>query len=153
VMEEYWGKPEATAEAFAGGWFHSGDQVRQDEEGYLYVVDRKKDMIITGGENVYCAEVEDVLAAHPKVAEVALIGVPDTRYGEAPLAVVAPRDAADPPTAEELTAWCRDRLARYKNPREYSVVGALPRNPSGKVLKTRLREEHSAGSLVAEPVV
>ncbi|PRY51147.1 fatty-acyl-CoA synthase/long-chain acyl-CoA synthetase [Geodermatophilus tzadiensis] len=153
VMKEYWGKPEATAEAFAGGWFHSGDLVRQDEEGYLYVVDRKKDMIITGGENVYCAEVEDVLAAHPKVAEVALIGVPDTRYGEAPLAVVAPRDPADPPTTEELTAWCRERLARYKNPREYSVVGALPRNPSGKVLKTRLREEHSAGSLVAEPVV
>ncbi|WP_448642828.1 long-chain-fatty-acid--CoA ligase [Geodermatophilus sp. URMC 63] len=153
VMEEYWNKPEATAEAFAGGWFHSGDLVRQDEDGYYYVVDRKKDMIITGGENVYCAEVEDVLAAHPKVAEVALIGVPDARYGEAPLAVVAPRDPADPPTPEELTAWCRERLARYKNPREYSIVGALPRNPSGKVLKTRLREEHSAGSLVAEPVV
>ena len=90
VMKEYWGKPEETAEAFAGGWFHSGDLVRQDEEGYLYVVDRKKDMIITGGENVYCAEVENVLAAHPKVGEVALIGVPDAKYGEAPLAVVAP---------------------------------------------------------------
>ncbi|MGR7025720.1 long-chain-fatty-acid--CoA ligase [Geodermatophilus sp. URMC 62] len=153
VMKEYWNRPEATAEAFAGGWFHSGDLVRQDEDGYYYVVDRKKDMIITGGENVYCAEVEDVLAAHPKVAEVALIGVPDARYGEAPLAVVAPRDLADPPTPEELTAWCRERLARYKNPREYSIVDALPRNPSGKVLKTRLREEHSAGSLVAEPVV
>ncbi|MGY1724321.1 long-chain-fatty-acid--CoA ligase [Blastococcus sp. SYSU DS0533] len=153
VMKEYWGKPEATAEAFAGGWFHSGDLVRQDEDGYFYVVDRKKDMIISGGENIYCAEVENVLAAHPKVAEVALIGVPDTRYGEAPLAVVAPRDAADPPTAEELAAFCRERLARYKNPREYSVVGALPRNPSGKVLKTALRQEHSAGSLVAEPVV
>ncbi|MGK5169104.1 long-chain-fatty-acid--CoA ligase [Geodermatophilus sp. CPCC 205761] len=153
VMKEYWGKPEATAEAFAGGWFHSGDLVRQDEEGYVYVVDRKKDMIITGGENVYCAEVEDVLAGHPKVGEVALIGVPDTRFGEAPLAVVAPRDPADPPTPAELTAWCRERLAHYKNPREYSIVAALPRNPSGKVLKTRLREEHSAGSLVAEPVV
>jgi fatty-acyl-CoA synthase/long-chain acyl-CoA synthetase len=153
VMKEYWGKPEATADAFAGGWFHSGDLVRQDEEGYLYVVDRKKDMIITGGENVYCAEVENVLAAHPKVLEVALIGVPDERYGEAPLAVVAPRDADDPPTAEELGAWCRERLARYKHPREYSVVGALPRNPSGKVLKTSLRQEHSAGSLVASPAV
>jgi fatty-acyl-CoA synthase/long-chain acyl-CoA synthetase len=84
---------------------------------------------------------------------VALIGVPDTRYGEAPLAVVAPRDPADPPTPEELAAWCRERLARYKNPREYSVVPALPRNPSGKVLKTRLREEHGAGSLVASPAV
>jgi fatty-acyl-CoA synthase len=147
VMKEYWNKPAETAEAFAGGWFHSGDLVRQDEDGYLYVVDRKKDMIISGGENIYCAEVEDVLAAHPKVAEVALIGVPDDRYGEAPLAVVAPRDAADPPTAEELSAWCRERLARYKNPREYSVVGALPRNPSGKVLKTTLRREHGAGAL------
>src|SRR3712207_9168266 len=118
VMTGYWGKPEATAEAFAGGWFHSGDLVRQDADGYLYVVDRKKDMIITGGENVYCAEVEDVLAGHPKVAEVALIGVPDTCHGEAPLAVVAPRDPADPPTTEELTAWCSERLARHKNPRE-----------------------------------
>jgi fatty-acyl-CoA synthase len=153
VMKEYWNKPEATAEAFAGGWFHSGDLVRQDEDGYFYVVDRKKDMIISGGENIYCAEVENVLAAHPKVAEVALIGVPDSRYGEAPLAVVAPRDPADPPTPAELGAWCREKLARYKNPREYSVVGALPRNPSGKVLKTALRQEHSAGSLVAEPAV
>jgi fatty-acyl-CoA synthase len=153
VMKEYWNKPEETAEAFRGGWFHSGDLVRQDEDGYYFVVDRLKDMIISGGENIYCAEVEDVLAAHPKVGEVALIGVPDTRYGEAPLAIVAPRDAADPPTADELAAWCRQRLARYKNPREYSIVGALPRNPSGKVLKTSLRQEHSAGSLVAAPVV
>jgi fatty-acyl-CoA synthase len=153
VMKEYWSKPEATAEAFAGGWFHSGDLVREDEDGYFYVVDRKKDMIISGGENIYCAEVEDVLSAHPKVGEVALIGVPDTRYGEAPLAVIAPRDPADPPTADELSAWCREKLARYKNPREYSIVGALPRNPSGKVLKTQLRSEHSAGSLVAQPVV
>jgi len=153
VMKEYWNKPEATADAFHGGWFHSGDLVREDEDGYFYVVDRKKDMIISGGENIYCAEVEDVLAAHPKVAEVALIGVPDERYGEAPLAVLAPRDADDPPTPEELAAWCRERLAGYKNPREYSIVGALPRNPSGKVLKTTLRQEHGAGSLVAQPAV
>jgi fatty-acyl-CoA synthase/long-chain acyl-CoA synthetase len=145
VMKEYWNKPAETAEAFEGGWFHSGDLVREDEDGYLFVVDRKKDMIISGGENIYCAEVEDVLAAHPKVGEVALIGVPDARYGEAPRAVVAPRDPADPPTAEELDAWCRERLARYKNPREYVFVGALPRNPSGKVLKTRLRSEHTPG--------
>jgi len=153
VMKEYWNKPDETSIAFEGGWFHSGDLVRQDDDGYYFVVDRLKDMIISGGENIYCAEVEDALAAHPKVAEVALIGVPDTKYGEAPLAVVAPRDAADPPSAEELAAWCREKLARYKNPREYSIVGALPRNPSGKVLKTSLREEHSAGSLVAAPVV
>jgi fatty-acyl-CoA synthase/long-chain acyl-CoA synthetase len=149
VMKEYWNKPEETSIAFDGGWFHSGDLVREDEDGYFYVVDRKKDMIISGGENIYCAEVEDVLAAHPKVGEVALIGVPDTKYGEAPLAVIAPRDPADPPTAEELAAWCREKLARYKNPREYSIVGALPRNPSGKVLKTALRQEHSAGSFPA----
>src|SRR3954462_14752495 len=153
VMREYWGKPEETSEAFRGGWFHSGDLVREDEDGYYFVVDRLKDMIISGGENIYCAEVEDVLAGHPKVAEVALIGVPDTKYGEAPLAVIAPRDADDPPTSEELAAWCREKLPRYKNPSEYSMVGALPRNPSGKVLKTALRQEHSAGSLVAEPVV
>ncbi|WP_209308942.1 long-chain-fatty-acid--CoA ligase [Blastococcus sp. CT_GayMR16] len=153
VMKEYWNKPEETSIAFEGGWFHSGDLVREDDDGYFFVVDRKKDMIISGGENIYCAEVEDVLAAHPKVGEVALIGVPDTKYGEAPLAVVAPRDPADPPTTEELAAWCREKLARYKNPREYSIVGALPRNPSGKVLKTALRQEHSAGSLVAAPVV
>jgi fatty-acyl-CoA synthase len=153
VMTEYWGKPEETALAFEGGWFHSGDLVRQDPDGYFYVVDRKKDMIITGGENVYCAEVEDVLAAHPGVAEVALIGVPDSRYGEAPLAVVSPRDPAAPPTPAELTAWCRERLAHYKCPREWSIGGVLPRNPSGKVLKTQLRTEHSAGSLVADPAV
>ena len=94
-----------------------------------------------------------MLAAHPKVGEVALIGVPDTRYGEAPLAVIAPRDAADPPTSEELSAWCRERLAGYKNPCTYSIVAALPRNPSGKVLKTSLPQEHSAGSLAAAPVV
>lgn len=153
VMRGYWGKPDATAEAFTGGWFHSGDLVRQDEDGYFFVVDRKKDMIISGGENVYCAEVEDVLAAHPGVAEVALIGVPDARWGEAPLAVVAPRDPAAPPSPAELTAWCRERLAGYKCPREFTVVGALPRNPSGKVLKTQLRQQHSAGSLVADPAV
>ncbi|MGW3473181.1 AMP-binding protein [Saccharopolyspora sp. NPDC000995] len=87
VMREYWGKPAETAEAFFGGWFHSGDLVRQDDEGYFYVVDRKKDMIISGGENIYCAEVEDVLDAHPKVAETALIGVPHEKWGETPLAL------------------------------------------------------------------
>ena len=153
VMKEYWHKPEATAEAFAGGWFHSGDLVREDEDGYFYVVDRKKDMIISGGENIYCAEVEDVLAGHPKVGEVALIGVPDATYGEAPLAIVSPRDPADPPTPDELSAWCRERLAGYKNPRQYAIGGPLPRNPSGKILKTELRTRHRAGSLVAEPVV
>jgi fatty-acyl-CoA synthase/long-chain acyl-CoA synthetase len=102
---------------------------------------------------VYCAEVEDVLAAHPQVAEAALIGVPDNRYGEAPLAVVVPADPSSPPTTAELTAWCRARLAHYKCPREWSIGGLLPRNPSGKVLKTELRTLHSAGVLVSDPAV
>ena len=88
-MAGYWNNPKATAEAFAGGWFHSGDLVRQDEEGYVWVVDRKKDMIISGGENIYCAEVENVLAGHPAIVEVAVIGRPDEKWGEVPVAVVA----------------------------------------------------------------
>lgn len=153
VMSGYWNKPEETAEAFRGGWFHSGDLVREDEDGYLFVVDRKKDMIISGGENIYCAEVENVLAAHPKIAEVALIGVADARYGEAPLAVIAPRDPADPPTVQDVEAFCRERLAAYKRPRDVVIVATLPRNPSGKVLKTRLRAEYGASAVVAAPAV
>jgi fatty-acyl-CoA synthase/long-chain acyl-CoA synthetase len=152
VMSGYWNKPAETAEAFAGGWFHSGDLVRQDSDGYFYVVDRKKDMIISGGENIYCAEVENVLAGHPKVAEVALIGVPDPKWGEAPLAVIAPRDPADPPTAADVDAWCREHLAAYKRPRDVTLVTALPRNPSGKVLKTVLRKEYGAASAAAPAV-
>ncbi|WP_431904231.1 long-chain-fatty-acid--CoA ligase [Amycolatopsis thermoflava] len=150
VMKEYWNKPAETAEAFRGGWFHSGDLVRQDEDGYYFVVDRKKDMIISGGENIYCAEVENVLAAHPKIGEVALIGVPDEKWGETPLAVISPRSPGDPPTAAELEEWCLDRLARYKRPRKIAVVPALPRNPSGKVLKTQLRADREAGKLPIE---
>jgi acyl-CoA synthetase (AMP-forming)/AMP-acid ligase II len=153
VMREYWNKPAETAEAFRGGWFHSGDLVRQDPEGYYYVVDRKKDMIISGGENIYCAEVENVLAGHPKVADVAVIGVPDPRWGETPLAVVVAADPADPPTPAEIEEFSRERLAAYKRPTRVSVVEELPRNPSGKVLKTRLREDNAAGALVSEPAV
>ncbi|MER7016161.1 long-chain-fatty-acid--CoA ligase [Saccharopolyspora sp. NPDC000359] len=150
VMREYWGKPAETAEAFRGGWFHSGDLVRQDEDGYLYVVDRKKDMIISGGENIYCTEVEDALAAHPEVAEVALIGVPDERWGETPLAVIGPRDPTAPPSPGDVAEWCRDRLAGYKRPRRIAVVDELPRNPSGKVLKTQLRADLAAGRLTVQ---
>ncbi|MEU6696694.1 long-chain-fatty-acid--CoA ligase [Pseudonocardia sp. NPDC046786] len=142
VMTGYWNKPEETAEAFRGGWFHSGDLVRADPDGYLYVVDRKKDMIISGGENIYCAEVENVLAGHPKIADVALIGVPDPKWGETPLAVVVPRDPADPPTGADIEGYARERLAAYKRPRHLRLVDALPRNPSGKVLKTVLRADH-----------
>jgi len=142
VMKEYWNNPVATAEAFRGGWFHSGDLVRRDDEGYVYVVDRKKDMIISGGENIYCAELENVVADHPKVAEVAVIGVPDERWGETPVAVVVARDPAEPPTTDEIRAFCRERLAGYKLPRRTVTVDSLPRNAGGKVLKTELRERY-----------
>jgi fatty-acyl-CoA synthase len=141
VMSGYWQNPEATAEAFRCGWFHSGDLVRADEEGFLYVVDRKKDMIITGGENVYCAEVENALSAHPAVAEIAVIGAPHEHWGETPVAVAAlvPGTAL---TVGELREWGTSRLARYKLPTILHVMDALPRNASGKVLKTALRRQY-----------
>ncbi|KAA0074826.1 long-chain-fatty-acid--CoA ligase [Mycolicibacterium sp. P9-64] len=149
LMAGYWNNPTATAEAFAGGWFHSGDLVRQDEEGYVWVVDRKKDMIISGGENIYCAEVENVLAGHPAIAEVAVIGRPDERWGEVPVAIVALGAVARTElTLAELEGFLTDRLARYKHPKALEVVEALPRNPAGKVLKTELRTRFRADSSV-----
>lgn len=148
VTTGYWNAPEQTAEAFRGGWFHSGDLVRVDEDGFYYVVDRIKDMIISGGENVYCAEVENVLAAHPKVGSVAVVGAPDERWGEVPVAVVVPRDG-EPPTAEELRSHGCARLASYKVPRRLLVVDALPMNSGGKVRKEVLRDlvrDTTAGS-------
>jgi fatty-acyl-CoA synthase len=140
TMAGYWRNPEATAEAFRGGWFHSGDLVRADEEGFLYVVDRTKDMIITGGENVYCAEVENALSAHPAVAELAVFGAPHERWGETPVVVAALRPGAVL-TIGELREWGAERIARYKLPTTLHVVAALPRNASGKVMKTALREQ------------
>ncbi|MDT5018780.1 MAG: fatty-acyl-CoA synthase, partial [Mycobacterium sp.] len=137
LMAGYWNNPKATAEAFAGGWFHSGDLVRQDDEGYVWVVDRKKDMIISGGENIYCAEVENVLAGHPAIAEVAVIGRSDERWGEVPVAIAAVTDSAV--NLADLDEFLTERLARYKHPKGLEVVDALPRNPAGKVLKTELR--------------
>src|SRR3954469_17442804 len=144
TMAGYWNKPEETAEGFHGGWFHSGDLVREDEDGFIYVVDRKKDMIISGGENIYCAEVENTLAAHPAIAEVAIVGVPHERWGETPAPVVVPADAQAPPTLDDLVEWSRDRLASYKKPTRLAVVGELPRNAGGKVLKHQLRATYSA---------
>ncbi|MDT5097755.1 MAG: fatty-acyl-CoA synthase [Mycobacterium sp.] len=149
LMEGYWNNPTATAEAFAGGWFHSGDLVRQDEEGYIWVVDRKKDMIISGGENIYCAEVENVLAAHPAIVEVAVIGRSDEKWGEVPVAVVAVRAVSDSSLKlADLNEFLTQRLARYKHPKHLEVVDALPRNPAGKVLKTELRNRFAAEKLV-----
>ena len=140
LMAGYWNNPEATAEAFAGGWFHSGDLVRMDDEGYVWVVDRKKDMIISGGENIYCAEVENVLAAHPDIVEVAVIGRPHEKWGEVPIAVAAVSQAEL--TLAALEEFLTERLARYKHPKGLEIVDALPRNPAGKVLKTELRDRY-----------
>jgi fatty-acyl-CoA synthase len=142
TMTGYWNNPEATAEVFEGGWFHSGDLVRADEDGFIYVVDRKKDMIISGGENIYCAEVENVLAGHPAIGEVAVIGAKHARWGQTPVAIVIPADPASPPTLDDLAAWCRGRLASYKKPTVLVVVDSLPRNASGKVLKHQLRASY-----------
>jgi fatty-acyl-CoA synthase len=143
LMSGYWNNPEATAEAFAGGWFHSGDLVRMDDEGYVWVVDRKKDMIISGGENIYCAEVENVLASHPAIIEVAVIGRADEKWGEVPIAVaaVSPQSRL---SLTDLDEFLKDRLARYKHPKGLQIVEALPRNPAGKVLKTELRRRYGA---------
>ncbi len=134
----YWGLPAATAEAWRSGWFHSGDLAQVDEEGFYRLVDRKKDMVITGGENVYPIEVEQVLFRHPAVADVAVIGVPDERWGETVVAVVVPRADAELDPAE-LIAWTRERLAKFKCPTRVEVVAELPRTATGKVLKRDLR--------------
>jgi len=134
----YWHMPEATSEAFRGGWFHTGDAGYVDEAGYVFLKDRVKDTIISGGENVYPAEVENVLYDHPSVKEVAVVGVPDERWGEVPKAfiVLAPGSEID---EEELRAFAAEHLAKFKVPRHFSAVAALPRNASGKVLRRELR--------------
>jgi acyl-CoA synthetase (AMP-forming)/AMP-acid ligase II len=138
VMQGYYGNPAETEKAFAGGWFHSGDLVRQDVEGFLTVVDRKKDMIISGGENIYPAEVEKVLEAHPDIAEVAVIGLPHPKWVESPVACVVCKNQQLSP--EEVIAFTRDRLASYKKPTAVLFFESLPRNASGKVLKHVLRQ-------------
>lgn len=142
IFLEYWNRPEDTAEAFKGGWFHSGDLARQDEEGFYYIVDRKKDMLISGGENVYPTEVEQVIYRHPKVQEVAVIGVPDDKWGEVPMALVVPKPG-ESLTLEELEEFCRDKLARFKTPKHLVEIDELPRTATGKILKRELRKQHA----------
>ncbi len=144
VMQGYWNRPDATEEAFRDGWFHSGDLVRQDEDGFLFVVDRAKDMIISGGENIYCAEVEAVIDQHPGVAEVAVVGAPHPKWVETPVAIVVPTDPNDPPSEEDVIEFCRSRMASYKKPTSVVVTDSLPRTATGKVQKFRLRESLSA---------
>jgi fatty-acyl-CoA synthase len=133
----YWDKPEETEEAFEGGWFHSGDLVRIDEERFIFVVDRVKDVINTGGVLVASREVEEALYTHPAVAEVAVIGTPHERWIEAITAIVVTREPAE---AEDVLAHARERLAAFKVPKAVHFVDELPKNPSGKLLKRELRE-------------
>jgi acyl-CoA synthetase (AMP-forming)/AMP-acid ligase II len=144
-MKGYWNQPEATAATIdADGWLRTGDLGYLDEEGCLYIHDRVKDMIVSGGENVYPAEVENVLMAHPAVADVAVIGVPSERWGEEPKAIVVKAADAEV-TPEELIDFTRGKLAKYKCPTSVEFTDALPRNPSGKVLKKDLRAPYWEG--------
>jgi long-chain acyl-CoA synthetase len=143
VMAGYWRKPEATAEVMRGDWYLTGDLGYRDDESYIFLVDRAKDMIISGGENIYSTEVEDALASHPAVEEVAVFGVPDPRWGELVYAVVVARH---PVTPEELVAHCRERIAGFKVPRCIELLTEpLPKSAAGKILKRELREPHWAG--------
>lgn len=145
VCSGYWRNPEATREALKDGWFYTGDMARQDEEGYYYLAGRYKDMIISGGENVYAAEVESVFLEHQAVGEAALIGTPDEKWGEVGLLVVVPR-AGHAVTAEELIEFGRARLARYKVPKHVIFADSLPYSPYGKVMKAELREKYAIQS-------
>ncbi|WP_238436033.1 MULTISPECIES: long-chain fatty acid--CoA ligase [unclassified Frankia] len=139
VFKGYWRDPEATNRAFVGGWFHTGDIGIRDEDGYVFIVDRLKDMILSGGENIAGSEVERVLYEHPAVLEAAVIGRPDEKWGEVPVAFVALRPGTSV-TADELVEHCRGSLAKFKVPKAVTFIEALPRNPSGKVLKRELRD-------------
>ena len=139
IMKEYWNRPDATAETIVDGWLHTGDVAVQDEEGFVTIQDRIKDMIISGGENVYPAEIENILLQHPAIADAAVIGQDSERWGESPLAVIVKKDSAL--TDAEVLAHCNGKLARYKQPKGAVFVDEIPRNPSGKILKRVLREQ------------
>ena len=138
-MTGYWGHPELQDKVMKDGWLHTGDLAKVDEDGYLYMVDRKKDLFISGGENVYPAEVEKVLLENPKVSDVACIGVPDEKWGETGMVFVIPRPGEDL-LADEIQEFCSDKLAKYKIPKYLSLVGELPRNGAGKIMRYKLKE-------------
>ena len=144
LMKSYWNLPEETAKALVDGWLYTGDAARMDEEGFIYIQDRIKDMIVTGGENVYPKEVENALFDHANIADAAVIGVPNEKYGEAILAFIVTRDGSVIDT-EELITFCRERLAGFKVPRQIEFIDEIPRNASGKVLKKDLREPYWVG--------
>ena len=139
VMKEYWNRPDATTEAFDNGWFRTGDIAEIDEDGFVFIKDRIKDMIISGGENIYPAEVENVIIAHPAISEVAVIGLPDEKWGEIACAIVVGNQ--DETSEEDIIACCAEKLSRYKLPKKVIFIEAIPRNPAGKVLKRVLREQ------------
>lgn len=142
VMKGYWNKPEETAQVLRGGWLYTGDVARMDEDGYFYIVQRKKDLILVGGYNVYPNEIEDVLYTHPAVKEAAVIGVPDKYKGEAVKAFIVVKEEVQV-TADELIAHCRERLAKYKVPALIVFAENLPKSAVGKILRRELREaEH-----------
>ncbi|HTK05547.1 MAG TPA: long-chain fatty acid--CoA ligase, partial [Ktedonobacteraceae bacterium] len=140
VCSGYWRQPEATAEANRGGWWHTGDLARCDSEGYYFLIGRKKDLFISGGENIYPAEIESVIVTHPDVLEVAVISQPHPYWGEVGLAIVVPR-VPNSLSAEEIFTYCAGKLARYKLPRRVYFTQSLPRNVMGKVLKAELMKE------------
>lgn len=142
-MSGYWGQPAATAAVMSGGWFHTGDIATIDAHHYLRIVDRKKDIIVSGGENISSLEVEKVLAVHPDVYEAVVIPVPDDKWGEVPKALVVQKSGAKL-TEVELLEFCRSRLAHYKCPRSIEFVESLPKTGTGKILKRELRKKYSA---------
>jgi len=144
VMEGYWRQPEATANVIHNGWFHTGDLATIDEEGYILIVDRGKDMILSGGENIASAEIERVIYGHPAVMECAVIAVPDDTWGEAPKAIVTLKPGQQA-TDAEIIALCRQHLAGFKVPKTVEIVESLPKGGTGKILKRVLREKHWQG--------
>ena len=149
-MKGYWNHPEATAEALRGQWFHTGDMATIDENGYLLIVDRKKDIIVSGGENISSLEVEKIIMAHPGVLEAAVIPVPDEKWGEVPKALVVLKPGAQP-IESELIEFCRSRLAHYKCPRSVDFYESLPKTGTGKILKKNLRKQFWHGQETIRP--
>jgi len=144
VLQEWWHKPEETAETIKNGWVHTGDMGRYDEQGYIYIVDRKRDMICSGGENVYPREIEEVLYQHPAVHEAAVFGIPDDYWVEKVHATIVLKPGAKV-TDKEIMEYCKQRLARYKAPKSVEFVEALAKNPAGKILKKVMREKYWVG--------
>ncbi len=149
IMKGYYNRPEATREAIVNGWFHSGDMGRRDKDGYYYIVDRKKDLIIRGGMNIYPREIEEVLYQHPKVLEAAVVGIPDPSRGEEVKVYVSPKEGAKL-TPDEIVAFLQERMAKYKWPKVVEVMSELPKGPTGKILKRELKEMAAKAAEEAE---